>query len=469
VFRILGIAAAFGLILATAIPGALAQDAKEKVPTSMAEIKLSFAPVVRRVTPAVVNIRTRRQISTADNPLMRDPLYRRFFGPRGNPQTQRPGALGSGVIVRPNGTIITNNHVIRNAAEIKVVLADKREYEAKVVLKDKRTDIAVLKIDAKGATFPYLKLRDADELEVGDIVIAVGNPFGVGQTVTMGIVSALARTTIGITDYRFFIQTDAAINPGNSGGPLVTLDGRVVGINTAIFSRSGGSVGIGFAIPSNMVKAVLRGAEHGGKLHRPWLGIAGQAVTADIAKSLKLKSVAGVLLVKIMPNSPAAEAGLKQRDVVTAIDGREVADIQALRFRLATLPIGGKVKLTIIRKGKELTVPVSLRAAPEVPPRNLTYLKGRQPLSGAQVGNLSPAYAEELGIRRTSGVIIARLRNNAIATYMGFRPGDIILAVNGRRIRTIKELSAALSQPQYGTWQFVIERNGRRYQFTRGL
>ncbi len=468
-FRTLGTIAAFGLTLATAVSGASAQDAKDKVPTSMAQIKLSFAPVVRRVTPAVVNIRTRRQISTADNPLMRDPLYRRFFGPRGNPQAQRPGALGSGVIVRPNGLIITNNHVIKNAAEIKVLLADKREYEAKVVLKDKRTDIAVLKIDTKGETLPYLKLRDADELQVGDIVIAVGNPFGVGQTVTMGIVSALARTTIGITDYRFFIQTDAAINPGNSGGPLVTLDGRVVGINTAIYSRNGGSVGIGFAIPSNMVHAVLRAAEHGGKLHRPWLGIAGQAVTADIAKSLELKRIAGVLLVQILPNSPAAKSGLKQRDVITAIDGREVGDMQALRFRLATMPIGGSIKLTVVRAGKQLTIRVPLRAAPEIPPRNLTYLTGRQPLSGAQVGNLSPAYAEELSINRTSGVIIVRLRNESTAGYMGFRPGDIILGVNGKRVKTIKELVAALKNPEYGTWRFVMERGGRRYEFTRGL
>jgi serine protease Do len=285
----------------------------------------------------------------------------------------------------------------------------------------------------------------------------------------MGIVSALARTTIGITDYRFFIQTDAAINPGNSGGPLVTLDGRVVGINTAIYSRNGGSVGIGFAIPSNMVRAVLRGAEKGGKLRRPWLGIAGQTVSADIAKSLDLKAVAGVLLVRIVKDSPAAKAGLKQRDVVTEMDGHKVADIQALRFRLATLAIGGTIKLTVIRDGKTITVPVALRAAPEVPPRNLTFLKGRQPLSGAQVGNLSPAYAEELGIKRTSGVVIVKLRRNGIAGYMGFRPGDIILEVNGERIRTIEKLKAQLAKPEYGTWRFAIERKGRRYEFARGL
>ncbi|MEQ8702179.1 MAG: DegQ family serine endoprotease [Bauldia litoralis] len=464
--RILGTLAALALTVA-AMPGASAQTVKT-IPDTMAQVRLSFAPVVKRVTPAVVNIRTRTQIPTADNPLMRDPVYRRFFDPDGNPR-RRPGSLGSGVIVRANGTIITNNHVIRNAAQIKVLLADKREYEATVLLKDKRTDIAVLKIKSEGQTFPFLQLRDADELEVGDIVIAVGNPFGVGQTVTMGIVSALARTTIGITDYRFFIQTDAAINPGNSGGPLVTLDGRVVGINTAIYSRTGGSVGIGFAIPSNMVRAVLRGAETGGKLRRPWLGIAGQTVSADIAKSLGLKTVAGVLLVRIVSDSPAAKAGLKQRDVVTAIDGRDVADIQALRFRLATMSIGGTIKLSVIRGGKSLTVTVPLRSAPEVPPRTLTFLKGRQPLSGAQVGNLSPGYAEELGIRRSSGVIIVKLRRDAIAAHMGFRPGDIILEVNGRQTRTIKALTAALGQSEYGTWRFAIERGGRRYEFTRGL
>jgi Do/DeqQ family serine protease len=469
VIRILGTSAALGLVLAGTVTAASAQTVK-KIPESMTQVKLTFAPVVRKVAPAVVNIRTRKAIPAGQNPLMRDPLFRRFFGPQGPNRRQRaPGVLGSGVIVRPNGLIITNNHVIRNAAEIKVFLADKREYEARVVLKDKRTDIAVLKINAKGKTFPYLKLRDADELEVGDIVIAVGNPFGVGQTVTMGIVSALARTTIGITDYRFFIQTDAAINPGNSGGPLVSLDGRVVGINTAIYSRTGGSGGIGFAIPSNMVRAVLRAAEHGGKLRRPWLGIAGQAVTSDIAKSLNLKAVSGVLLVQIMPRSPAAKAGLKPRDVITAIDGREVGDIQALRFRLATLPIGGTATLRVIRDGKERTVRVALRAAPEIPPKNPTELTGRQPLSGARVANLSPGYAEELGIHRTSGVIITRMRDNSIARYMGFRPGDIIVEVNGRRIGTIKELKAALASPQYGAWRFAIERKGRRYEFARSL
>jgi len=453
----------FNRALAVTVCAAIAVAApavarEKKVPKSRTQITLSFAPVVKKVSPAVVNIRTQRMDIAASSPMFRDPFFRRFFGNDGPRARRRRGSLGSGVIVRPNGMIVTNNHVIRGAAAIKVILADKREFTAKVILKDKRTDLAILKIDGKGEKFPYLRFGDADALEVGDLVLAVGNPFGVGQTVTSGIVSALARTRIGITDYRFFIQTDAAINPGNSGGPLITMDGRIVGINTAIYSRSGGSVGIGFAVPSTMARAVLRVAEKGGKLKRPWLGVSGQAVNAEMAKALGLKRVGGVIIREVAKGSPGAKAGLRVNDIIISVNGRKVSDIQALRFRLATMELGTTVKLAIIRRKKPRTLRMVLQGAPEIPPRNLTFLTGQHPMQGAQVGNLSPAYAEELGVRITSGVIVRRIRRGSISHYKGFRPGDIVLEINGRRIKTVKQLRQALRRSDDYSWLFTVRR-----------
>ena len=453
--RILTLTVGTAAIFGAAGP-AIAKD--RKVPTSRTQITLSFAPVVKRVSPAVVNIRTTRANFASSSPMFRDPFFRRFFGNQGPRAKRRRGSLGSGVIVRPSGMIVTNNHVIRGAATIKVILADKREFQAKLVLKDSRTDLAILKIDGKGEKFPFLQFGDADELEVGDLVLAVGNPFGVGQTVTSGIVSALARTRIGITDYRFFIQTDAAINPGNSGGPLITMDGRIVGINTAIYSRSGGSVGIGFAVPSTMARAVLRTAERGGKLKRPWLGVSGQAVNAEMAKALNLKTVGGVIIRQVTKGSPGQTAGLRINDIIISVNGRKVSDIQALRFRLATMEIGKSVQLSIIRRSKPLKLTMLLRGAPELPPRNLTILKGQHPLSGAQVANLSPGFAEELGIRITSGVVVRRIRRGSVSHYKGFRPGDIVQSVDGQRIRTIRQLRQVLKKNRDFSWFFTVRR-----------
>ncbi|MBZ0149756.1 MAG: trypsin-like peptidase domain-containing protein, partial [Pseudorhodoplanes sp.] len=310
------------------LPG---QAQERRVPSSAAEPLMSYAPLVKRVAPAVVNVYAARVVENR-NPLLDDPMFR-FFG-QGIPREQVQRSLGSGVIVDASGLVITNNHVIANATEVKVSLADKRELEAEIVLKDERTDLAVLRIKSGNERFPSLPFADSDEVQVGDVVLAIGNPFSVGQTVTHGIVSAVARTQVGITDYQFFIQTDAAINPGNSGGALIDTAGRLVGINTAIFSRSGGSIGIGFAIPANMARVVANSAKGGGSaVRRPWLGARLQAVTPEIAETLGIKRPAGALVAGISPGGPAAKAGLKTGDLIVAVDGQEVDDPNAFSYR----------------------------------------------------------------------------------------------------------------------------------------
>ena len=444
------------------------QTAQSQVPTSRQEIQLSFAPLVRSTAPAVVNIYTKKIVRQRQfGPLFDDPFFRRFFGegfgllPNRPPQDRVQNSLGSGVIVDPKGTIVTNHHVIEGADEITVVLADRREFTATLFGDDEHTDLAVLKIDTGGRPLPYLELRDSDDLAVGDLVLAIGNPFGVGQTVTSGIISALARTGVGITDYNSFIQTDAAINPGNSGGALVSMDGRLVGINSAIFSKSGGSHGIGFAVPSNMVRSVLFGLERYGRLVRPWLGAKGQPVTNDVAASLHLERPGGILIEKIFPGGPAERGGLRVGDVVTAIGGRDVDDPQALRFRIATLPVGGTAAFAIWRRGRTETVTVELIGPPEEPPRQATEIDGINPLSGAVVVNLSPAVAEELNLDAfDSGAILFAIRDGSPAERLRFRVGDRIAAIGNRRIRSVDELRQALNgQPE--RWRIAIVREGR--------
>src|SRR5215469_484585 len=346
----------FPLLLCLILLPVAALAQMRAVPETRAQVQLSFAPVVKKTAPAVVNVFSRRTIKTAGSPFFDDPLFRRFFGensPFRGPSERVQRSLGSGVLVAADGTVVTNHHVIKDADEVTVVLADRREFEAKIIRSDERTDLAVLKIEVGAEALPFLELRDSDELEVGDLVLAIGNPFGVGQTVTSGIISALARTGVGVSDYRFFIQTDAAINPGNSGGALVSLDGRLVGINTAIYSRSGGSIGIGFAIPSLMVKAVLANGGKDGRIVRAWIGASGQPVTSDLAASLGLQRPVGVLLKDVLPNSPAAKAGLKTGDVIEEINGHVVEDLESLRFRIATLPIGSTARLVAFRGGTQ--------------------------------------------------------------------------------------------------------------------
>ncbi len=457
----LRLAAPLALVLAVLplLPAA-AQDVR--VPTSDAEVKLSFAPIVKRVTPAVVNVYATREVEAQVSPLFGDPFFQRFFGqPMGRPEKRAQSSLGSGVLVSADGLIVTNHHVVKDADQVRVALSDKREYDAEIVLKDERTDLAVLKLKTPGGALPFLDLDNSDALSVGDLVLAVGNPFGVGQTVTQGIVSALARTGVGISDYQFFIQTDAAINPGNSGGALVDMAGKLVGINTAIYSRSGGNMGIGFAIPSNMVKLIVEAARSGGTVRRPWLGATLQSVTADIAEGLGLDRPRGALVAQVFPDSPAANAGLKVGDLVLAVDGQTIDDPDSFGYRFTTRGIGGKTDLTMMRDGKERTVSLALVAAPESVARDERKLGGRTPFTGATVVNLSPAIAEELRLDGNyTGVAIKDITPNSPAARIGFQPGDIIRTVNGQNIATTEMLQRALDARAPG-WQLEIERDGR--------
>ena len=457
---------AFAVAFAVLCGSAHAQD--RRVPNSAAELKLSYAPVVQKVTPSVVNVYAAKIVANR-NPLMEDPFFRRFFGGGGGmPQEQIQRSLGSGVIVDPSGLVMTNNHVIEGASEVKIALADKREFEAEIVLTDARTDLAVLRVKDGRERFTAIELGNSDELQVGDVVLAVGNPFGVGQTVTHGIVSALARTQVGITDYQFFIQTDAAINPGNSGGALVDLAGRLVGLNTAIFSRSGGSQGIGFAIPVNMVKVVVASARTGGStVKRPWLGAKLQNVTPDIAESLGLKRPAGALVATVAEKSPAARAGLKTGDLIVAIDGQVVDDQNAFDYRFATKPLGGQAQLGILRNGKETTLKVALETAPETP-RDELVIQTRSPFMGIKVANISPAVAEELRLDSTAeGVVVTAIADGSLAQSLGFQRGDVIAEVNGEKIARTRDLDR-VSKERQRLWRITIVRGGQQISVTFG-
>jgi Do/DeqQ family serine protease len=433
--------------------------AQERRIPNISELRLSYAPVVQRVAPAVVNVYAAKVVQSR-NPLFEDPIFRRFFGmPGDRPRVQR--SLGSGVIVDPSGLIVTNGHVIEGADEVKISLADKREFEASLVLKDPRSDLAILRI--KGSEkFPALDFADSDQLAVGDVVLAIGNPFGVGQTVTHGIVSALARTQVGITDYQFFIQTDAAINPGNSGGALVDLSGKLVGINTAIFSRSGGSQGVGFAIPANMVRVVVASAKSGGSaVKRPWLGAKLQPITPDIADSMSIKRPAGALVSNVTPDSPAAKAGLKAGDVIVSVEGQEVDDPNAFDYRFATRPLGGTAKVGVLRNGREQAVNIALVTAPETPREEIT-IRERSPFLGAKVANLSPALADELQVGNASeGVVVLDSDAGSYASNLGFQRGDIIEEVNGSKIEKTRDLEK-IAQQGARSWRIVILRRGQR-------
>jgi Do/DeqQ family serine protease len=450
------------LLAAIALAGTATAFAQERRVPTAAELRLSYAPVVQHVAPAVVNVYAAKVVQNRQ-PLFDDPIFRRFFGVPGGgdrPQVQR--SLGSGVIVDASGLVVTNVHVIEGADEVKVSLADKREFEAEIVLKDKRSDLAVLRIKDAHERFPTLEFANSDALEVGDIVLAIGNPFGVGQTVTHGIVSALARTQVGITDYQFFIQTDAAINPGNSGGALVDLNGRLVGINTAIFSRSGGSQGVGFAIPANMVRVVVDSAKTGGSaVMRPWLGAKLQAVTADIADSMGLKRPAGALIASVTPDGPASHAGLKAGDVIVSVDAQSVDDVNAFDYRFATKPLGGTATLGALRDGRELSVKVALQSAPATPRDEIT-IRSRSPFSGAKVANLSPALADELQLESADeGVVILDVDSGSYASNLNFQRGDVIVSVNGEHIGKTRDLEQATSTPNR-SWRIVIRRGGQQ-------
>mgnify|MGYP001127031474 CR=1 FL=1 len=448
------------LLLLLALP--LAAPLAAKVPASPAEITLSFAPVVKSAAPAVVSIFASRIVADRRNPFADDPFFSQFFdfGPgfgAGAPRVEN--ALGSGVILREDGIVVTNNHVVGGAEDIRVVLADGREFAGAVILSDAGTDLAVIRLD--GATdLPALPLADSDLAEVGDLVLAIGNPFGVGQTVTSGIVSALARA--GGDPARgqgYFIQTDAPINPGNSGGALVDAGGRLLGINTMILTRSGGSNGIGFAIPSNLVGQYLAQAEAGaGRFARPWSGIEVQRVDAGIAEALGLDTPEGVLIARLHPESPFARAGLRSGDVLTAIGGHAVNGPAELDYRLAVLGPDGTATVRYRRDGKDETAEIALIAAPEAG-ESLTVGPGSR-LSGLTVAALDPGLLDRLGLPLSAtGVAVTAVAGPARAT--GLRPGDILLAINGRAIRDLGDFDAA-TRAGGRSWTVEFLRGGQR-------
>ncbi len=454
------------LIVFTLFIAANAALAEQRVvPRDRSEITMSFAPLVKRTAPAVVNVYAKTvERQQAQGGPFDDPIFRQLFGLGNNgygpPRERVANSLGSGVIVDPKGIIVTNNHVIKNATDIRVALADKREFSAKIILADERTDLAILRIDVNEEDLPSLTLGNSDDLEVGDLVLAIGDPFGVGQTVTSGIVSALARTRVGASDYQFFIQTDAAINPGNSGGALVNMHGELIGINTAIVSRSGGSVGIGFSIPSNMVNTVIQGAEGGNKIVRPWMGGGFQDVSQDIADSLGFARPEGALIVDLHPQSPLTVAGLQRGDVVIAIDGKLIDNAQEFSYFIATSKIGER-KLIEYRRGPATRqASIRLIAAPETVGRNETSITGRTPMAGLVVANLSPAVADEVGLSADAIGVVA-LEVNTGPAQQFFRKGDVITDVNGQKIVDVESLRNVLSQAT-GRWSIGLIRGGRK-------
>lgn len=438
------------------------------VPKASEQFIFSFAPVAKQVSPAVVNIYALSlQQQKNFSPLLDDPIFRHFLGDdvvSGGSPTRIQRSLGSGVIVRPNGVIITNNHVIKNADKIKVVMHDGREYEATVVSREDRTDLAALKLINSPNNLPYLKLHDADSLEVGDIVLAVGNPFGLGQTVTSGIVSALARTQVGANDFRSYIQIDASINPGNSGGALVDLKGRLVGINTAILSKSGGSIGIGFAIPSNLVAPVLESVDHGGKVVRAWAGVAVARITKQLSAQLEQEHPVGVVVSEIFPKGPADLANIEVGDVIISVDGQEINSAQNFNFRVVTRPVGHKAIFQIIKKGRK--TPEDVLVVMMTPPgedSKQIRLTGRHPLSGATIATITPYLANQLGLGIVeNGVVVIRVEQDAVAKRLGLLPGDIIQNFNGGPVTNTEDLVRRLTRER-GSWRIKIKRANQTY------
>ncbi|HEY7800770.1 MAG TPA: Do family serine endopeptidase [Hyphomonadaceae bacterium] len=442
------------------------------VPASQASIQQSFAPVVRRTAPAVVNVYSSVNITRSNCPYANDPFWAAFYC-GDNVQTRREkvdNSLGSGVIVGADGVIVTNNHVVEQGQEFRVVLSDRREFPATLVMKDDKSDLAVLKIDPRGETLPTLAFADTRGVQVGDLVLAIGNPFGVGQSVSSGIISALARTDVG--DFSSFIQTDASVNPGNSGGALVDMNGRLVGVNTLIFSRGGGSNGVGFAIPAEMVKRVVDAAVRGGTLVRPWLGAKGDTIDGPKAAALGLDRPRGVLISDVYAGGPAAKAGLREGDIILSIDGREVFDDKGMKFIAATKAEGEAVDIVTIRNGSQRSIRATLAAPPGTTKAELIVVGGRNPFTGAQVAQLSPALAEQLGLdpfRARDGMLVYSVPPRTIARNVGFQPGDIIREINGAAIRTPRDLETAISRIEGsadGVWRLAIERNGERKEVT---
>lgn len=457
--RAAGLKSALGVLALSLAHGMLPVSAmaETRVPESLAEAKLSFAPVVKRAVPAVVNIYATRMTARA-SPFADDPFFSQFFR-RFRPLPRAQNSLGSGVILRPEGIVVSNYHVVGQATDIRVVLSDRREFDGEVILGDPEADLAVIRL-AEAEDLPALEIADSDGAEVGDLVLAVGNPFGVGQTVSSGIVSALARGGAVRGGGGYFIQTDAPINPGNSGGALVDMEGRLLGINTSILTRSGGSNGIGFAIPANLVRQYVEQAAAGEtRLRRPWAGIAVQTVDWSLAEALGLDVPKGVLVLEMHPQSPYVAAGVLAGDAVVAFDGAPVDSGSEMRFRMLSRGIGSRAEVSLLRDGEEMTLTVPMAPAPDDPPRDARRLETGNALDGLSVANVNPAVIQEFDLSIVSrGVVAIAVEGRSAHTQL--RPGDIILAVNGERVEnsaTMERLASSLASD----WLIEFERDGQ--------
>ena len=417
---------------------AAAGSAWAQLPLSANGDKMTLAPLLREVTPAVVNISVMSQRPTAPNPLLDDPFFRRFFELPDQPRSVPQQSAGSGVIIdAQQGYVLTNHHVIADADEIRVTLADRRRFDAELIGSDDQTDIALLKIDADDLT--ALEIGDSDRLEVGDFVIAIGNPFGLGQTVTSGIVSALGRSGLGIEGLEDFIQTDASINPGNSGGALIDLDGKLVGINTAIVSPAGGNVGIGFAVPVNMANQVTAQLLEHGEVQRGRLGIYIQDVTPELAEALELDVEQGAVVNQVEPGSAAENAGIRAGDVITALNDVPVRGSADLRNKVALTPVGQRVEITLLRDGRERTLSATIGEA-----ASATLAQGGRQverLQGAEFRNLDASHPS---FGQVDGVLVAEIEQGSPAARNGLREGDIVTAVNRTPVGSVDELAEAI-------------------------
>lgn len=437
--------------------------AETRVPQSRAEIGLGFAPLVKEAAPAVVNIYARRVVEARQSPFMDDPFFGDFFRDFGDPRPRVQNSLGSGVILSSDGIIVSNFHVVGMATDIRVVLSNRREYSASVVLGDEESDLAILQLD-DASDLPHLGLRDSDQVEVGELVLAIGNPFGVGQTVSSGIISGLARSGALTGQARgYFLQTDAPINPGNSGGALIDMNGDLIGINTSILSRSGGSNGIGFAIPSNLVAQFVQQARAGNDgFVRPWAGMSGQPVDADMAASLGLPVPEGIVISDLHRESPFALAGIEVGEVITHVDGLAVNSPSEMLFRMSVAGVGAAVQITRMRGEKRQEIDVAMIAAPDIPPADERKLGRNSVLPGLTVARANPATIARLGLPlSTDGVVVTA--PGPFGARAGLRVGDAINRIDRAPIETSSDVADALARS--GRWVTIdLSRRGQPMQ-----
>ena len=440
--------------------------AAEGAPVTLGNFANGFSSVLKPALPAVVNIRSSKVVKTQIHGGLpfNDPMFRQFFGDqfgqRGGPQTQREQSLGSGVIITTDGTVLTNNHVIDGASDIKVYLNDKREFKATLVGTDPKTDVAVLKIDANN--LPTLPLGNSSTLQVGDLIFAIGDPFGIGETATMGIVSAKGRGRLGIEDYEDFIQTDAAINPGNSGGAMIDLHGNLVGINTAILTGgSGGNQGVGFAIPINLARNVMDQIRTHGKVVRGYMGVYIQDVTPEIAKQFHLNETRGALIGDVSADTPGAHAGLKRGDVILAVNGQEISGANELRLQISQTPPGTLVKLKVWRDGKTQDTNLTLGELPEKAEKTSKSEEGGGALEGVDVENVTPEIAQQLGLKANAhGVVVTSVDPSSAAGSVGLRQGDVIQEVNHKPVTNVEEFRHAIAGAEKQSALLLVNRGG---------